>query len=118
MTTFRNGTKGNRGVSLAGGGYAWIAPGKTLTIPGHRVLGFPSDLTVTDPEPVGEPLPEQGDELPSLAGMTKAQLTERAGIEGVDVEAIAGTGQGGKVTNGDIVAAIEAKRTRTGQPDS
>lgn len=47
---------------------------------------------------------------PSVAGMTRPELLETAANEGVDVDAIEGTGAGGYVIADDISTAIEAHR--------
>ena len=129
MTTFRNDSKNRRGILLSGGVYAFLKPGEVKTVPSHQIKSVPNGLIECDPsgDPLLAPPPadmvsrfdrdgdgREGGSLPhdppALSGMTKAQLTEQAGKEGVDVAAITGTGQGGKVTNGDIAKAIEAKR--------
>jgi pyruvate/2-oxoglutarate dehydrogenase complex dihydrolipoamide acyltransferase (E2) component len=125
MTTYRNDAKNRRGVLLSGGTYAFLNPGETKTIPSHQIVSVPNGLVECDPEASDttlarppERLTAQLDEPPALSGMNKAQLTEQAEKEGVKVDAIHGTGQGGKVTNADIVAAIEAQRSRSEPHDS
>lgn len=66
----------------------------------------------------GEPGGSKPHDPPSLSNMTKAQLIGQAGKEGVDVAAIQGTGQDGRVLADDIRAAIEARRTRGEAHDS
>lgn len=58
----------------------------------------------------GNPGGSKPQDPPALSGMTRAELEAQAAKEGVDLEAIEGTGASGNVRNDDIKAAIEAKR--------
>lgn len=71
--------------------------------------------TPTEPHPLdrdgdGHPGGSEPVEPPALSGMSKAELEAQAEAEGVDLEAIEGTGANGNVLVDDIRSAIEAKR--------
>lgn len=146
MTRYRNDARGRRAILLKGGGFVFFGPGESHSVPAHKIATVPTGLVEIDEEAaadagdLGEPragLAEQVDsggpldrdrdgnpggslaaDLPALSGMTKAQLIEQAGKEGVDVAAIKGTGANGNVVSDDIEAAIRAKRTRAEAHDS
>lgn len=139
MTTFRNTTKGIRGILLTGGGYVKIAPGQTGSVPGDKIKSLadglieinpaeaepgrvaeggdeaelpapPSSLSQLDRDGDGQPGGSKPVEPPALSGMRKDDLIAQAEAEGILIEQIKGTGANGNVVADDIRAAIEAKR--------
>lgn len=128
MTTFHNHSKGIRGILLKSGRYCFVQPGARATVPGHQIKVVPQGMREIDPEAEGDALEVPADfaafdhdgdghpggskpnDLPALSGMTKDQLVAQAALEGVDVEAIEGSGADGNVLVADLKAAIEAKR--------
>lgn len=132
MAWFKNNTKGARGIALRGGGHKFVQPGESIRIDGAKVKRMPSGLVEVDPPELGDLHDEPADlsaglavfdgdgdgkpggskpaDPPALSSMTKAELTAQAEAEGVDLEAITGTGASGNVVADDIRAAIEARR--------
>ncbi len=96
-----------------------LEDGRFVKVPASRVqrlidLGWAKladpDLPQLDHDHDGQPGGSEPHDPPALSGKTKAELLAIAADEGIDVEAIEGTGSGGNVLNADIVAAIEAAR--------
>lgn len=49
MTTFRNTTKGSRGILLTSGKYVTIAPGQTETVRGDKIKSIAEGLQIINP---------------------------------------------------------------------
>lgn len=61
MTSFRNTTKGVRGILLTNASYVFVQPGATATVPGHKIKGVPHGLIEIEADEIdagdAEPLP-------------------------------------------------------------
>lgn len=97
MTTFKNITKGSKGVNTKDGNLVFIDPGQSENLEvsdAELKAATATNWFEIDGDEDGKPV--------SLTGKTKAQLLEIAAAESVTVEEGA--------TNADIVSAIELAR--------
>lgn len=109
MALVRNKDVGPRGAYLDGT-LVWADPGEAIEADDYADDWFEPAAGPLDHDADGKPGGSLPDDPPALSGKTRDELLAIAAGEGVDIDAIEGTGKDGNVLVDDIRDAIEANR--------